>query len=273
MKKFAVIGNPIAHSKSPQIHALFAAQFGHDIDYQKVLSPKDSFQATIQSLIEEHYHGVNITLPFKEQAFQLANETSDRATIAGAANTLSFHQGSIKADNTDGQGLVEDLNRIIGPLTNKNILLIGAGGAAKGSILPIVNAGAKMIRVFNRTAEKADNLVQQFDDYRVTRCEQQHLKAQQFEIIINSTSTSVTGDVPQLDYNVFAQAQLAYDMFYDNSETAFMQLASAHAPGIKTSDGFGMLVGQAAESYRIWHGVKPDIQQVINFMRPKVAEM
>lgn len=267
MKKFAVIGNPIAHSKSPIIHQLFAAQLGHDIHYDAVLAPEDGFDNTVRSLIEQGYSGCNVTLPFKELAFQLSDDVSQRARIAGAANTLSLFEDKILADNTDGQGLVGDLKLSVN-LAAKHVLLLGAGGAARGCIYPLLQAGVEKISIWNRTHERATDLANELGAYgNVSAVNSQELASIRDDIIINSTSSSVSGSVPDIAPDVFKEAELVYDMFYKQSRTSFLQFAQNHNNRAILKDGLGMLVGQAAESYRIWHGQQPDINNVVELLR------
>lgn len=268
MKRFAVIGNPIGHSKSPQIHALFAEQFEHDIAYSAVLSHKDEFQKTVMGLIEKGYTGCNVTLPFKEEAFKLATKISDRAKLAEAVNTLSFIDEEIVADNTDGQGLVEDLHRASGSMTGKSILLIGAGGAAKGCVYPLLKAGVSKIIIVNRTVTKAENLAHKFSDMGIVDAIHfDQTEDLNVDMVINSTSSSIDGSVPEISGSAFLGATLAYDMFYQDELTSFEKCALDNNPNINTMNGLGMLVGQAAESYRIWNGLLPDISKVIEQLK------
>lgn len=264
MKRFAVLGNPISHSKSPVIHKLFAQQLGHDIEYEALLAPIDGFKAFVTQLIDEGYSGCNVTLPFKEQAFAMATRLSERAKMAEAVNTLSFENGEVMADNTDGQGLVEDLCRLLGDINNKSILLVGAGGAAKGTVLPLLEAGAASIVLTNRTLQKAEALISRFNQQdSLSVVDINHLEDIHVDIIINSTSSSLQNELPFQSKGPFEHALLAYDMVYKSEYTVFEELALSVNQDIKTASGIGMLVGQAAESYRIWNGVRPDIDSVI----------
>lgn len=264
MKQFAVIGNPISHSKSPLIHEMFAKECGIDIGYEKILSAKGDFPKIIHNLISKGYLGCNVTLPFKEEAFSLSQELSERAKLAGAVNTLSFCEGKILGDNTDGQGLVEDLLRTVETLHDKRILLIGAGGAAKGCIYPLLQAGVSSVRVVNRTMEKAQSMVAKFtNSEQLSVVSITDLEIIEVDIIINSTSTSLSNELPFESQSVFRKAQLAYDMVYKEVLTSFEEHAIKSNSKIQTQSGFGMLVGQAAESFRIWHDVKPNISPVI----------
>lgn len=270
MKQFAVFGNPIKHSKSPIIHQAFAKQFEHDISYEAILAPEDSFNSAVADFVRAGGLGCNVTLPFKEQAFELADEVSERAKCAAAVNTLSFVNGKILADNTDGKGLVFDLERHLGTLKTKSVLLIGAGGAAKGVVLPLFQSGVSKIVVCNRTESKATHLADQFSQYGRIEAKSFSEINGDFDIIVNSTSSSVTGDKPDIPGSVFEAAMLAYDMFYQKGNTAFMDFALSFNSQIKVSDGLGMLVGQAAESYRIWNGELPDIEPVLADLKAKM---
>lgn len=267
MKKFVVFGNPIAHSKSPLIHRLFAEQFGLQIDYQAQLSVESDFEADVRTLQQSGFSGCNVTMPFKLQAFQLADELSERAKIAGAVNTLSLYPDKIVADNTDGQGLVGDLALTIS-LKGRHILLLGAGGAAKGCIYPLFQAGVSKISIWNRSHEKAQQLAKQLHSLGdITAVTTEQLFGLQPEIIVNSTASSVSGAIPDICSEVFSAAELAYDMFYQDELTSFLNFAQANNDHITLKDGLGMLVGQAAESFRIWHGVQPDINKVTRYLR------
>ncbi len=268
MKRFAVIGNPIGHSKSPMIHMLFAEQLGHKISYEALLAPVDGFEEFLGKQIEAGLDGANVTLPFKEQAYELSDELTDRAKLAGAVNTLSFAGNKIKADNTDGQGLVEDLIRLKDDLKGKRILLLGAGGAAKGVVKPLFDAGVNNIVISNRTYTKAEALATSFAKYGdINSIEESALDDIEPDIVVNSTSSSVHGALPNIPDSAFGKCELAYDMYYSDAPTAFMQHAKKVNNKIDCADGLGMLVGQAAESYFIWTGKKPEIAPVLNSLR------
>lgn len=264
--RYTVFGNPVAHSKSPQIHALFAGQEGAAIEYTRTFADNspEAFGAAVRAFFDGGGKGANVTLPFKQFAFALADEHSERALAAGAANTLIPLQGSrLRADNTDGVGLVRDLSAHIGIRPQgRRILIIGAGGAARGVILPLLDCNPAGLTVCNRTAETAEALARQFG-----------VEARAFsdlnrpyDIVINATSGSLNDDVPPVPGAVFSGSLLAYDMFYADRPTAFMRFAGAHGAQ-HTSDGLGMLVGQAAESYRLWRGFTPDIAPVVAGLR------
>ncbi|MBP3221391.1 MAG: shikimate dehydrogenase [Neisseriaceae bacterium] len=259
---FAVFGNPIAHSRSPEIHQLFAKQQGIDLIYEKRLV-SGSLKDAVQQFAKDGGVGANVTVPCKEEAFALCSQLSNRAKAAGAVNTLiRLPENTWGGDNTDGAGLVMDLQRLNALFSGVKVLLIGAGGAARGVILPLQQAGAEVF-IHNRTHNKAQNLANQFHATAQTFDE---LNTQTFDIIINATSASLSGSLPELPSAIFKNAQLAYDMVYAKNATPFMQFAK-HSGCLNTADGLGMLVGQAAVSYHLWHGFMPDIQQVLQQMR------
>lgn len=269
--KYAVIGNPIAHSKSPLIHELFAKQTGQDISYERILAPTESFDVTVRQLISQGYKGVNVTVPFKFEAFLLANQYSSSALGAGAANTLSFENNTIKADNTDGAGLVRDLEQNLNVgIAGKRLMLIGAGGAAEGVLQPLLESNPKSITVVNRTIDKAIGMIKKVEVYSqcgdttLSACTFEVLQGQVFDIVINATSAGLTDTALPIPNTVFAEGCLAYDMMYGR-ETPFMKLAKHN--GAQVADGLGMLVEQAAESFYIWRGVRPETQTVMQQLR------
>ena len=259
---FAVFGNPIAHSRSPEIHQLFAKQQGIDLIYEKRLV-SGSLKDALQQFACEFGMGANVTVPCKEEAYRLCSQLSDRAKAAGAVNTLiRLPENTWGGDNTDGAGLVMDLQRLNALHNGVKVLIIGAGGAARGVILPLQQKGAEVF-IHNRTHDKAQNLANQF---HATALIYDKLNTQPFDIIINATSASLSGSTPNLPPQIFKNAQLSYDMVYAKTATPFMQFA--HLSGcLKTADGLGMLVGQAAVSYHLWHGFMPDIEQVLQKLR------
>jgi shikimate dehydrogenase len=269
--KYAVIGNPINHSKSPLIHKMFAEQTGQDISYEAILSPLYGFTATIERLRKEGYKGCNVTVPFKFEAFKLAPKINPLVHGAKAINTLSFKNNVISGDNTDGVGLVNDIvNNLHVPLQGKKILLMGAGGAAWGIQLNLLMAKIESLVVANRTLGKAEALVrgsQAFEQaYQIPMSAKTYdeLGGKQFDIVINATSAGLTDSEIPLPLGIFALGALAYDMMYGR-ETPFMKFAREH--GAQVADGLGMLVEQAAESFYIWRGVRPDTATVIEAMR------
>jgi len=287
--KYAVIGNPIAHSKSPLIHKMFAGQTGQDISYEAIEAPLDGFAATIERLRKDGYKGCNVTVPFKLQASHLATINQLAATTAGAANTLYFNEwGELVADNTDGIGLVRDIRINLGfSLDKKRILLMGAGGAARGVLYPLLDQNAyamlqqspDTIVIANRTPSKAAQIINERDfqlialridsskprSTQLRACGYEELTNQQFDVVINATSAGLTDEMPPLPPGIFAPGALAYDMMYGR-ETPFMKFAREQGAAI-VSDGFGMLVEQAAEAFYIWRGVRPETAPAIAALR------
>ena len=272
-KYFAVIGNPIHHSLSPKIHATFAKEAGLLIDYEAVLSPLDQFKQITEILISQKLSGANVTLPFKKEAYQLATTHSNHARIAEAVNTLEFRDDEIIGYNTDGIGLVRDLAQNIKiNLTHKKILLIGAGGAAEGVIFSILEKKPIDLTLTNRTIEKLIAIKNRMHGYaqnlhvNLNMIEIAKIPHQYFDIIINATSSSLNEADLYIDNKVFHEKCLAYDMMY-GKETPFIRQAKSQQA--KTTDGIGMLVEQAAESFFIWHHIKPQTKSVIESLRTK----
>ncbi|MBS9778249.1 MAG: shikimate dehydrogenase [Gammaproteobacteria bacterium] len=269
MKEFAVIGNPIEHSKSPEIHMAFAAQFDIELRYSKILVDKGAFNVAASEFFECGT-GANVTLPFKEDALQFADVLSERAQLAGAVNTLSKKEGLIIGDNTDGIGLVRDIRDNYGQsFLGKKILIIGAGGATRGVLLPIATEKPQLITIVNRTYKKAEQLAAQFTDYAALSVESFESLESPFDIIINATSASLSGQTLPLNEKVFTFESFAYDMMYGATPTLFMQQSTQR--GGRCADGLGMLVEQAAQSFEIWHGVKPCSQPVIRSIRDQLS--
>ena len=263
--RYCVIGNPIAHSKSPIIHAAFAAQTGQALTYQRELAPLGGFDAHVHGLIAAGFRGANVTVPFKVDAARIATTLSARAQAAGAVNTLSFVDGAIVGDNTDGPGLVADITGNAGiDLTGKRVLLLGAGGAARGVVLPLLEAGAAGIVVANRTRATADALVAAFADARVTACAYGDI-APAFDVVVNATSASLGGALPPVPAGAFAAGTLALDMMYGAQPTPFMNFAASQ--GAQVRDGLGMLVEQAAEAFALWRGVRPETAAMLQLLR------
>lgn len=266
---YAVFGNPIAHSQSPFIHRCFAEQTAQQLDYQAKLLDVDQFAQQASEFFLAGGKGANVTLPFKLEAYALADKLSERAEQAGAVNTLIYQNGQLTGDNTDGQGLVNDLTRLLGEVSGKQVLLIGAGGAAQGVIAPLFAAGVKQITVTNRTEQKAQSLADRFAGLGGINAVPLH-QAASADIVINASSSGVQGQLPGVNDQVFQGAQLAYDMFYAAKGTAFTQWAKAYQVPV-TSDGLGMLVGQAAESFYLWRGVRPAVQPVLTALRNRLS--
>ena len=270
-KYFAVIGNPIHHSLSPQIHAAFAKEAGIDIHYEAVLSPLDQFQDTVKTLISRKLTGANVTLPFKKEAYALATTHTDYAKIAEAVNTLEFKEDQIIGHNTDGLGLVRDLEQNLQfNLKGKKILLIGAGGAAEGVVYSILEKEPSQLTLTNRTIEKSNIIQNKMHAYaqnfhvNLNVIEIAKLPHQYFDLIINATSASLNDNDLGIDNKVFHEKCLAYDMMY-GKDTSFMKQAKSQQS--KTSEGLGMLVEQAAEAFFIWHNIRPQTKSVINLFR------
>ncbi|QOL51379.1 shikimate dehydrogenase [Massilia litorea] len=265
--QYCVIGNPIAHSKSPEIHPVFAAQTGQDIAYGRCLAPLDGFTETVRQLVAQGYRGANVTVPFKIEAVAVATRLTGRARAAGAVNTLSFEDGEIVGDNTDGPGLVADIVRNAGvALAGQRILLLGAGGAARGVMLPFIEQQPASILVANRTRATADSLVANFAGHGVplAACGFDEIEGS-FDIVVNATSSSLGGTMPPVPASAFAEGSLALDMMYGSAPSPFMDFARAQ--GAVTRDGLGMLVEQAAEAFMVWRGVRPDTSAVFKQLR------
>lgn len=264
--RYTVFGHPIEHSKSPRIHAAFAAQTGQDLSYTATLAPLDGFAAALAAFRAAGGRGANVTVPFKEEAYRLATQLADRACQAGAVNTLTLEGSEIVGDNTDGVGLVRDLTQNLQiDLTGKRILVLGAGGATRGVLGPLLAENPATLFVANRTATKAVEMVRLFG------CAGGGFDAipdQPFDVVINATAASLAGEMPPLPVGVFAPGALAYDMMYGR-ETPFLSFAVAH--GARTADGLGMLVEQAAEAFWLWRGVQPVTAPVLATLRAELA--
>ncbi len=264
---YAVLGNPIAHSKSPQIHQQFAQQTQQNIDYKAILVPLDQFIEKTQSLFSEDFQGLNVTLPFKFEAFSACERHSERAERAGAVNTMIRTESGWYGDNTDGVGLVNDLLRLT-ELNAKRVLLLGAGGAASGVIQPLLQAGVDQLTVANRSADKAVALAESAQHLRINGCGYEVVPAQPYDIIINATSASLAGDLPPLKPAWFENA-LAYDMMYGKAPTIFLRTAQDYAAQ-HCVDGLGMLVEQAAEAFYLWRGIRPETAPVLAMLRAQL---
>lgn len=269
-KQFCVIGNPIAHSRSPDIHQLFAQQFGHSLSYTRQLATMDTFASTVTGLFRNGLAGANVTVPFKLAAFELASSHSAAALSAQAVNTLIPQaDGSLLGANTDGLGLIHDLLRQNCTLKGKRLLLLGAGGAARGVIHNLLEQQPEVIWIYNRTTSKAQQLAQQ--DERLQAVEAWSDVAA-VDGIINATSASLSGQVVPIPEPLLANLEFGYDMMYGTEPTAFMQWLQSRSNAF-ISDGLGMLVGQAAESYRLWwHSELPSIEPVVTEIRRRLAE-
>lgn len=271
MDNFVVIGNPIAHSKSPFIHHEFATQTGIEHRYGRLLAPLDGFASTLHNFLQQGGQGANVTLPFKQQAYELADVLTERAAMAGAVNTLYQRQdGQLLGDNTDGIGLLSDLERLSLIKPGDNVLLIGAGGAARGVILPLLSYGCSLT-VTNRTSARADELAALFAHIGdINALSMTELADQHFDLIINATSSGVEGAVPALPASLIDSSTRCYDMFYQQGATPFLNWCQ-QAGATATADGLGMLVGQAAHAFLLWHGVLPEIAPVLKRLQAELA--
>ena len=275
--RYAVIGNPIAHSKSPRIHALFAAQTSQDLVYEAMLAPLDGFAAAIHAFFAAGGRGANVTVPFKEDAFRVSNRLTMRAKAAAAVNTLAFSESEILGDNTDGAGLVRDLTvHLDCSIGGKRILLLGAGGAARGALLPLLEQRPQALVIANRNSARAEKLAATFgaqfmlkndaDEIDMVGCGFAELdRLGSFDIIINATAAGLTDSALALPQGLFASGSLAYEMVYGR-QTPFMHFARAQGAA-KVVDGLGMLIEQAAESFLLWRGVRPDTAEVFRMLR------
>ncbi|QTD45409.1 shikimate dehydrogenase [Ottowia testudinis] len=268
--RYAVIGHPIAHSKSPLIHGLFAQATGQDMVYEAIDGGGEpgGFARALTAFRAEGGRGMNVTLPFKLQALAAATEASDDARLAGAANALRFEGDRIEAQNFDGSGLVRDMTHNLGlPLAGKSVLLLGAGGATRGALLPLARAGVARLVLANRTAAKAADLVREVAPH-LGGCVVEGGGfadlggGEAFDVVINATSSSLSGEAPAVPASAFAAAALAYDMVYGKGLTPFLKAAQA-AGASRMADGVGMLVEQAAEAFAWWRGVRPDTRDVL----------
>jgi shikimate dehydrogenase len=263
--RYAVVGNPVAHSKSPWIHAQFARATGEDLEYGSIEAPPDGFVRAVEAFRAQGGRGLNVTLPFKAEAFRLCTGTSARAAAAQAVNTLVLDRGKPWGDNTDGVGLVRDLGSNLGRrLAGARVLLMGAGGAAQGVLAPLAEAGAEQIVVANRTLPRAQALAARVHGASASSYEA--LVGQSFDLVVNATSAGLSGDLPPLPRGLFRPGAFAYEMVYGR-DTAFLSMARAAGAG--TSDGLGMLVEQAAESFQIWRGIRPDTGAVLAALRAR----
>ncbi|CAB3804251.1 Shikimate dehydrogenase (NADP(+)) [Paraburkholderia caffeinitolerans] len=279
--RYAVVGNPVAHSKSPYIHAQFAAATGEPVEYDRLLAPLDGFVEHVQAFRAAGGRGLNVTVPFKLEAHALADRLSPRAAAAGAVNTLRFDEDGIFGDNTDGFGLVRDIEVNLGvSLKGARVLLLGAGGAARGVVLPMLERLPREITIVNRTAQKAHALVEQFEGAaREVGCLingggpdavfRDPIDSKPYDVIVNATAGSLDAALPECDARAFGSGTLAYDMMYGAEPTVFMR--HAESLGARASDGLGMLVEQAAESFFVWRGVRPEGAPVLATLRKQLA--
>lgn len=267
--RYAVFGNPIKHSKSPLIHTAFAQQTQQDLSYSAILVPEDGFAEAVDNFLSGEGKGLNITIPFKEEAWKKAESHSARARLAGAVNTLYRDaEGQLCGDNTDGLGLVADITlNNGGEIRGKDLLILGAGGAVRGVLEPILAHKPARVVIANRTLARAEALVELFDDLgEIEACGFDQLTGQQFDLVINGTAASLQGEVPPLPDDLLRDGAWCYDMMYSAEATAFNLWAANHGAE-KVLDGLGMLVEQAAESFAIWRGIRPDTSELIQELR------
>jgi shikimate dehydrogenase len=263
--RYAVIGNPIGHSKSPKIHNTFAASTGQSLEYTAIEGQAETFEKTVHAFRASGGRGMNVTAPFKLQAFALATDRMERARLAGAANALKFEGDRIYADNFDGVGLVNDIQRNLGvPLAGKRVLMVGAGGAARGAVLPFLAQSPAELTIVNRDLEKARTLVLEAGSPATLHAvAYRDVADQPFDVVVNATSASLRGELPPVTPRVFGEDALAYELVYGKGLTPFLRLAQ-NAGVSRLADGVGMLVEQAAEAFVWWRGVRPDTKAVID---------
>lgn len=267
MESYAVFGNPIAHSKSPFIHQQFAAQLQIAHPYGRVLAPLDNFVDTLNTFFKQGGKGANVTVPFKEEAFARADELTERAALAGAVNTLKLlDDGRILGDNTDGIGLLSDLERLALIKPGFRVLLIGAGGAARGVLLPLLSLDCH-VTITNRTHVRAQTLAELFRHTgSVDAVPMSALEGHEFDLIINATSSGIAGEILPIPASLINARVCCYDMFYQKGNTAFLTWCIQHGAK-RYADGLGMLVGQAAHAVLLWHGILPEVEPVISALK------
>jgi shikimate dehydrogenase len=262
--QYAVVGNPIAHSRSPDIHLRFAQQTRQRISYERIEAPLDGFEDRAMALRDAGYRGLNVTVPFKLDAAKIATDLTPRARLAGAVNTLKFDGDAIVGDNTDGVGFVRDVTeRLQFSLGDCAVLVLGAGGAVRGLLGSLLDASPRWLAVANRSHQRAEELAEEFG---VEAIHFDEIPAEHFDLIINGTTTGLHNEAPAIDPETFNDCVLAYDLVYAADPTPFMRLA--HSGGAKqVADGLGMLIEQAAESFLLWRGVRPDTDPVYRELR------
>jgi len=274
--RYAVIGNPVAHSQSPRIHAMFALALREDVEYGTILGRPGRFADDVKAFRQSGGRGLNVTVPFKLDAFELATQRSERATQAGAVNTLKFDRECVIGDNTDGAGLVRDIQENLGfDIAGKRVLLMGAGGAARGALLPLLAERPMRIAIANRTVTRAQALAARFEPHAAgvaLSCGSYEDAGGPFDLVINATSASLSNVLPPLSPDVFAKGALAYDMVYGERARLFLGYSLANGAA-RAADGLGMLVEQAAESFFLWRGVRPVTLPVLAALRERDAEM
>lgn len=265
--KLGVVGNPIAHSLSPQIHKLFAEQFEDKISYEKIEIPLGEFESAIGELIDEGYHGVNVTIPFKLDAFRCSTKCSSQARQSRAVNTLTFHNSKILGENTDGTGFISDLEeRLKFSLEKKTVLILGAGGGVRGILPAIMDRSPRSVTVANRSAARAQELC---DEFGIQSILYDETGSESYDLVINATPTSLQNKAPLISSFAFEDCELAYDLVYAAKPTPFMEIAKMGGAK-RVSDGLGMLVSQAADSYAIWMGHRPETKPVYEQLRAEL---
>ncbi|BAP87142.1 shikimate dehydrogenase [Burkholderiales bacterium GJ-E10] len=265
--RYAVVGNPVVHSRSPEIHRLFAEQTGQHMRYERIEAPMDRFEEIALGLRDQGYRGLNVTIPFKLDAAKLADDLSARARLAGAVNTLKFDDDRILGDNTDGIGFVRDVRERLGfSIAGAEILILGAGGGVRGLVASLLEERPKGISVANRTHGRAQELAEEFG---IEAIHYDEAPAEHFDLIVNGTSTSLNHEAPPIDPETFDDCTLAYDLVYAAAPTPFLELARSGGAR-QVSDGLGMLIEQAAESFAIWRGVRPRTESVYREIRKQL---
>ncbi|QEY17742.1 shikimate dehydrogenase [Cellvibrio sp. KY-GH-1] len=270
---YAVFGNPINHSKSPVIHRQFAEQTGQDMHYTKQLVNEGEFEQAAQNFFAQGGKGLNITVPFKLNAFDFAQKRTPRAERAGAVNTLALlSDGTILGDNTDGIGMIHDMHNLGWEIQGKRVLILGAGGAVRGILQPLLEENPARVTIANRTLSKAEELAKNFLDLGDIQAKSfEQLAGDNFDIVINGTSASLQGELPPLPDNLLSASAGCYDMMYGAEPTIFLQWAKNHG-ATQVADGLGMLIGQAAEAFYLWRQIRPEVVPVITALRRQIAE-
>lgn len=269
MDKYLVYGNPIKQSKSPSIHTAFAEETNQNIEYKIQFSELNAFEKTVKLFINEGGKGANVTAPFKEEAMAMCDELTEHAKFSGAVNTLTFKNGKIYGDTTDGVGLVNDLLSRNVKLDNSRILLLGAGGASKGVVLPLLHQHPKQLTIANRTVSKAEAIAQQYDDQPIRAMSFEDANQESFDLIINATSAGLSGSGVPISEQIITTNTVCYDMTYGKTLTPFLKMAT-ELNAKQVIDGLGMLVGQAAESFYLWRGVRPETEKVLSQLREEL---
>jgi shikimate dehydrogenase len=273
LDRYAVIGNPIEHSKSPDIHLLFADQTGEQLTYEKILADKDKFPNVVSEFFYNGGKGLNVTVPFKNDACAFVDELTDYAKNASAVNTIYKNDdGKFIGANTDGIGLLRDLKKTLRiPIISKKILIVGAGGATQGIVEPLLNENPAQLIIANRTTSKADAIAEQFKDFgNVTSCALSEIPKQPFDLVLHATSVGLQGNNVELPVEIIGPNACCYDLLYSEQDTPFMTWAKSHNAGTVV-DGFGMLLEQAAEAFYLWRGMRPDTGMAYHYFRPDVA--